>query len=349
MKKRSGFIIILFTAAALIYGCNGTNKTNKVDTQKPVNQNATKEATALLDFIYSIHGKQVLTGQHNYLGKMSVYTDSIFLLTGKYPAIWGCDYGFSDSTHDIDNIKYRPLLVPEIVKQHERGSIITLTYHQASPLVGEPCQFVGGVQTKLTNEEWKELLTDGTKINTIWKEYMDRLAMELKTLQDKNIPVLFRPYHEMNGKWFWWGGHSGQEGFPALWKMLYHYYTDYHKLNNLLWVWSPDKPKHGLKEYYPGDDYVDIVSCDIYPESNTNVVFRKEWYDEIKELAGKRPFAIGECATMPTLKEYETQNGYAWFMLWSDLGYKYNSLEELVQVFNSEKCLTADELPRFGK
>jgi mannan endo-1,4-beta-mannosidase len=94
---------------------------------------------------------------------------------------------------------------------------------------------------------------------------------------------------------------------------------------------------------------VDIVSCDIYPESNTNVVFRKEWYDEIKELAGKRPFAIGECATMPTLKEYETQNGYAWFMLWSDLGYKYNSLEELVQVFNSEKCLTADELPRFGK
>jgi len=349
MNKRIGFYFVLLAFFTVLTSCTAPNKSNQADNHKPVNPNATKEAKELLSFIYNIQGKQVLTGQHNYLGKMSVFTDSIYLLTGKYPAIWGCDYGFSDSTHDIDNIKYRPLLVPEIVKQHERGSIITLTYHQASPLVGEPCQFVGGVQTKLTDEEWKELLTDGTQINTIWKTYMDQLAAELKVLQGKNIPVLFRPYHEMNGKWFWWGGHGGEDGFPALWKMLYHYYTNHHQLNNLIWVWSPDKPWHGLKEYYPGDDFVDIVSMDIYPEKDTNVVFRQEWYNEIKTLAGSRPFAIGECSKMPGLKEMETQPGYGWFMLWSDLGYKSNSIEELIEVFNSDKCLTADELLNLKK
>jgi mannan endo-1,4-beta-mannosidase len=349
MNKRIGFYFVLLAFFTVLTSCTAPNKSNQADNHKPVNPNATKEAKELLSFIYNIQGKQVLTGQHNYLGKMSVFTDSIYLLTGKYPAIWGCDYGFSDSTHDIDNIKYRPLLVPEIVKQHERGSIITLTYHQASPLVGEPCQFVGGVQTKLTDEEWKELLTDGTQINTIWKTYMDQLAAELKVLQGKNIPVLFRPYHEMNGKWFWWGGHGGEGGFPALWKMLYHYYTNHHQLNNLIWVWSPDKPWHGLKEYYPGDDFVDIVSMDIYPEKDTNVVFRQEWYNEIKTLAGSRPFAIGECSKMPGLKEMETQPGYGWFMLWSDLGYKSNSIEELIEVFNSDKCLTADELLNLKK
>ncbi len=341
--------VLALLAISILVACGNSESettSNEKDSLKvaTVNPNATPEAKRLLEFIYEIQGKHVITGQHNYLGKMSVFTDSIYEITGKYPGIWGGDYGFADSTHDIDNIKYRPLLVPEIVKQHERGSIITLTYHQADPFVGEPCQFVGGVQTKLTPEQWTEIITDGTPANTTWKEYVDRLAEELKQLQEKKIPVLFRPYHEMNGSWFWWGKKEGQNGFAAMWKMLYNRYTNHHQLNNLVWVWSPDKPWHGLKEYYPGDEFVDIVSLDIYPEKDTNVVFRQEWYEEIKEIAGKRPFAIGECSTMPTLKEYETQSGYTWFMLWSDLGYKNNTQEQLIEIFNSEKCLTADEV-----
>lgn len=338
--------LIVFTLLFfIINACNNTNtKTQDKSEIVAVNPKITPEAQRLLEFIYEIHGKYVITGQHNYLGHMSRYTDSIYDITGKYPGIWGGDYGFADSTHDHDNIKYRPLLVPEIVKQHERGSIITLTYHQADPYIGEPCQFIGGVQTDPTPEQWKAIVTEGTEVNTIWKEYVDRLAEELKQLQEKNIPVLFRPYHEMNGKWFWWGGFPGEDGFQAMWKMLYHRYTDYHKLNNLVWVWSPDKPWHGLKEFYPGDDYVDIVSLDIYPERDTNVVFREEWYNDIKEIAGDRPFAIGECSRMPSLKEYETQNRYTWFMTWSELTLKDNTKEELINVYSSEKCLTADEV-----
>lgn len=347
MLKTTKYPWIYLMLIPLMISCNTGNKSKSIQTAKfpvPVNPKTSREAKRLLEFIYEIHGEYTIAGQHNYLGKMSVYSDSIFLITGKYPGLWGGDYGFADSTHDIDNIKYRPLLVPEIVKQHKRGSLITLTYHQADPTIGEPCPFVGGVQTKLSDQQWQELLTDGTEINQTWKTYVDRLANELKQLQQLKIPVLFRPYHEMNGKWFWWGGRSGDEGFIALWKMLYHYYTDTHQLNNLIWVWSPDKPWHGLKEFYPGDAYVDLVSLDIYPEKDTNSVFRPEWYAEIKEIANQRPFAIGECSRMPSVDELKIQSGYAWFMLWSDLGTKENSNQELIKIFNAKNVLTADEV-----
>jgi len=103
---------------------------------QPVNPNASKEAVELLNYFYSIKGKVMVAGQHNVLGKMSEVNEKVFQLTGTYPAMWGSDFGFADSTHDIDNIAYRKFLVPEIIKQHERGAIITLTYHQANPLIG---------------------------------------------------------------------------------------------------------------------------------------------------------------------------------------------------------------------
>ena len=70
---------------------------------------------------------------------------------------------------------------------------------------------------------------------------------------------------------------------------------------------------------------------------------------DIKEIAGNRPFAIGECSIIPTLEELNDQNGYAWFMMWSDLGYKKNSVEKLREIFNAKKCLTADELLEMRK
>ncbi len=341
-KPMIKYLALIFISICMLAGCS--MKAER--TVKAINPDITPEAQRLLEFIYSIEGKYTITGQHNFLGRMSEYTDTIFAITGKYPGLWGSDFGFADSTHDIDNIKYRPLLVSEIVKQHERGSIITLTYHQANPYIGEPCQFSGGVQSKMTEQQWNDLLTDGTPANLAWKKNMDLLAEVLKQLQERHIPVLFRPYHEMNGKWFWWGGHQGDRGFVALWKMLYHYYTDVHKLNNLVWVWSPDKPWHGLQEYYPGNDLVDIVSCDIYPERDTNVVFRPEWYSDIKTLAAGKPIAIGECSRMPSLAELEKQSNYTWFMLWSDLATQHNTVEELKTLFQSERCLTADEVKK---
>lgn len=65
----------------------------------------------------------------------------------------------------------------------------------------------------------------------------------LKKFRDAGIPVLWRPYHEMNGMWFWYGNRPGEKGIQKLWKMMYDRYVNYHHLNNLIWVWNANAPR----------------------------------------------------------------------------------------------------------
>lgn len=320
------------------------NEEVAMENVNPVNPDASAEARGLLQFLYSISGKKTLTGQHNMLGLMSQASENIAKITGQAPAVWGSDFGFADSTHDIDNIAYRPLLVEEIKKQHAVGSIITMTYHQANPAIGEPCPFQGGVISKLSDEQWRDLLTPGTQLCEAWRQQMDLFAGYLKQLRDAHIPILFRPYHEMNGDWFWWCGRKGERGVIALWKQLFRYYTGQHQLNNLIWVWSPDKPKYGLAEFYPGDEFVDVIGCDIYPEKDNPVVFRQEWYEALVALAQAKPLAIGECGVIPSPEILQNQPRWVWFMGWADLVTKRNSAEAIRDVFDSERTLTREEL-----
>lgn len=310
----------------------------------PINPNASKEAKELLNYLYKVKKeKKTLSGIHNVIGRMSKNVDDLHEITGKYPAIWGGDFGFADSTHDIDNIKYRPLLVPEIKKQFANGAIIVMTYHQANPVMGEPTPFEGGVISKLTDEQWTELLTPGTPLYKKWCAQMDLLAAKLKELQDAKIPVIFRPYHEMNGDWFWWGGRKGPNGFIALWNQLYDYYTNHHHLNNLLWAWTSDKPKPGVEDFFPGIDKVDLLGCDIYPQKDAAEVYPQEWYDRMVKLADGKPLALTENSILPTLQQLKEQP-WVWFMLWSAKSFTLNDANLIKEVFNSNQVITRDEI-----
>jgi hypothetical protein len=312
---------------------------------KTANPLASQKTRELLDYLYSISGKKTLTGQHNFIGRMSQSTDRVAEITGKYPAIWGSDFGFADSTWDHDNIKYRAFLVDEIKKQYNNGSIITMTYHQANPKMGEPSPWMGGVNgTKLSNAEWDSLLTPGTDLHRAYIAQMDKIARYLKELRDAGIPILWRPYHEMNGGWFWWGKKTEPNGFITLWRMLFDHYTNHHQLNNLIWVWSPDKPWHGLEEYYPGDDVVDVISMDIYPERNYPVVFRQEWYERVRYLAKGKPIALGENGSLPVPEELNTQPKWIWFMSWADLVERQNRKADIINLYNAYHTLTRDEV-----
>jgi mannan endo-1,4-beta-mannosidase len=313
----------------------------------PVNPNASPEAEKLLKFLYSISGKKTLTGQHDYLGRMSIITDKVKEITGKYPAVWGSDFGFSDERHDIDNIKYRVRLADEIKKQHGSGAIITMTYHQANPVIGEPCLFEGGVISKLTDEQWKDLLTPGTKIFNAWQKQMDIVAEILKKVQKANIPVLFRSYHEMNGDWFWWCGRKGPDGNMALYKQLFHYFTEHHRLNNMLWVWSPNRPWLGVEEFYPGDEYVDVLGSDIYPVKDHPEVYRQEWYSRMVGLAKNKPLALTEFSVLPSEKTLRKQPRWVWMMAWTDLLLKSNTEETIKKIYDSKRTLTREDLPKY--
>jgi mannan endo-1,4-beta-mannosidase len=315
----------------------------------PVNPKTSPEVVKLLKYIYSISGKKTLTGQHEFMGRMSVVTDKIKEITGKLPAVWGSDFGFSDERHDIDNIKYRARLVDEIRKQHDSGAIITMTYHQANPVIGEPCLFENGVISKLTDQQWKDLTTPGTEIYEAWRKQMDIVAEILKKVQEAHIPVLFRPYHEMNGDWFWWGGRKGPEGYVALYRQLFHYFTERHELNNLLWVWASDKPWPGVEEFYPGDEYVDILGSDIYPVKDHPEIYRQEWYERMVGLAKNKPLALSEFSVLPSDETLKKQPRWVWMMAWADLLLQANTKEEILRIYSSPKTLTRENLPKHTK
>lgn len=294
---------------------------------RPITPDPTPEARALLGFLQAHHGKVTLSGQHNQMWHMSEPSERIERLTGCYPLVWGGEWGFSDERHDVDNVAYRPRLLDQIRTRHAAGHIVCLTYHQASPTVGEPCDFVGGVQIKLSEEEWEAVLTPGTPLHRVWAEHVDRLADALLILQAESIPVIFRPYHEMNGDWFWWGGRP--DCFLRLWSMIYRRYVADHGLRNLLWAWNPDKPWPGVDDYFPGLDRVDLLGTDIYPRNGAET-YPQEWYGRMKALAGDKPLALSEMSELPC-DDLLARQPWSYFMAWDDLIFKANS-ETAIQV-----------------
>lgn len=219
----------LIKPSIIIEGCNTGESEGSFE---PVNPNATKEARELLKYLYSIKGEKILSGQHNYSSGPSATTDSIIALTGKTPALWGGD--LVGHFYPEKPITCRQDIIDEAIKQHNNGSIITIMYHQVKPFDHDSLGFYKSCKGRVTDQEWQEIITPGTEYYNMLIEKLDTVAGYLKQLQEKNIPVLWRPYHEMNGMWFWYGDRKGSDGYEKLWKIVYDRYVNHHKLNNLI-------------------------------------------------------------------------------------------------------------------
>ena len=303
---------------------------------QPVNPNATRQAQDLLGYLYSIKGNRTLSGQHNQLYGMSRHSEEVKRISGHYPAVWGGEWGFSDARHDTDNIAYRPALMEQIEAQHVGGRIVVLTYHQANPAIGEPCGFEDGVLGNLTSDQWEQLFTPGSELHQSWEAHVDRLAEALLVLQGKKIPIIFRPYHEMNGAWFWWGGEA--EHFKALWHLIFDRYVTHHGLHNLLWAWNPDKPWPGVEDFYPGHETVDLLGTDIYPMEGRET-YPQEWYDRMLTLAEGRPVALSENSEVPTSEQLDRMPWVYW-MGWDNLTFKANTDEAIQAIMNDPRVIS---------
>lgn len=291
----------------------------------PRNPNATHEAKALLAELYNWQGKVCLSGQHNQMARMSVVSERVKEISGHYPKVWGGEWGFSDGRHDTDNIAYRPKFISEVRRHHAMGSIIVVTYHQADPTVGEPCAFDPGVIGNLSEAAWDELLSVGSDLNNVWAAHIDRLAEALKEFQAEGIPIIFRPYHEMNGTWFWWGGDPAR--FKALWNLIYDRYVNHHGLNNLLWAWNPDKPWPGVEEFFPGHETVDLLGTDIYPRAGEET-YPQEWFERMSALAAGKPLALSENSEIPRPGTFQSQP-WSYWMAWDELIFKDNTDDQI--------------------
>ena len=281
----------------------------------PVNPHATPEAKALLHYLYSLSSTHTLTGQHNFPGQPEYSTNLAASLTGQVPALYGTDWGFAASG-DKDSAYVRHKLVADLIRRWQGGAVITLCWHAARPTEDEPVTFADSVQGHLTDAEFDALLTSGTAIHKHWCVQVDMIAEYLKQLQDARVPILWRPYHEINGDWFWWNGRRGDEahGTKQLYRLLYDRLVHFHGLNNLLWVWNPDRPVRADRQfvdYFPGHDTVDVLALDCYG------TFEQNYYDDLNALSDGKVMAIGETFHPPPLPVYQTQPKWAYYMNWA--------------------------------
>ncbi|KAA3440034.1 glycosyl hydrolase [Rufibacter hautae] len=306
----------------------------------PVNPNATPEAKKLLAYLYQINGKHLLSGQHNYNETPNKFSEMVVARTGKQPAIWGTDFiwrGTQDPGAEI---------VKEAIQKHQQGHIVTLMWHAGRPIDTPPFRWKESIQGELTDQQWKELTTPGSALHKVWLAQVDQTAEYLKQLQAANVPVLWRPYHEMNGVWFWWGDKKGKDGYQKLWTMLYDRYTNHHKLNNLLWVWNANAPRDIPKDeafayhlFYPGAKYVDILATDVY-----NFDYEQKDYNELLALAKGKLITLGEVGELPKPEILQAQPKWSWFMVWANWIETHNTPERVKEVYNLPQTLTLDEL-----
>jgi len=308
----------------------------------PVTSNPSPEATALLRFIADVSGKKTLTGQHCAPLHGSTRLVVVQRQTGDYPALFGQDFGF-DGPGCWDGINFRQNIVDEAIRRHHEGFVITLMWHAVRPIEEEPVDFEHGIQGKVTAAEWRDLITPGTRIHERWKSQVDVIAWFLRQLRDAGVPVLWRPYHEMNGDWFWWGKKPGELGYKKLYRMLFERLTDFHALNNLIWVFNANEINVNVDPYadfYPGDDVVDVLATDVY-----RMGFADKDYQTLSALAGKKPIALGEVGRVPPPELLEKQPRWAWFMVWDDTSTLGEGLKAFKATYHSERTLRLGDLP----
>lgn len=291
------------------------------------NPNATAEARRLFAFLADLRGRHILTGQQEcgQHGDFDAEMRYIQSTTGALPAIRGLDFIHDDYNGTVERSK----------AWAARGGIVSICWHWGAP----PDGF--GYPDSQKEIDLEEALTEGTTLHNALLRHMDNAAAALKALGDARIPVLWRPFHEFDGQWFWWGK-GGADAFIRLWQLMYTRFTQLHKLNHLIWVLGYSGE---LKEgWYPGDAYCDIVGTDDYAVG-TNI----EKYKKLDAWFGDRkPIPYHECGPIPDPDELiRDRADWIWFLTWHTIHIReQNTPEHLRHVYAHPYTITLEELQR---
>ncbi|MBN2274710.1 MAG: hypothetical protein JXR41_00830 [Bacteroidales bacterium] len=304
--------------------------------QDLTNPLATEDAKKLFALLKGLYGKKVLSGQHDI-----VELQYIKEITGHTPVV-AC----------FDLIEYSPSRIeygsnPEgsaeswIAWEQEKGCIINLLWHWNAPAdlintTGK--EWWRGFYTYATTFDIAAVLADTSSsgYDLVIRD-IDAIAVQLKKFYDNDIPVLWRPLHEASGGWFWWGA-QGPEPFIELWKLMYNRLVNHHQLHNLIWVYTSGDP-----DWYPGDDFVDIASLDIY--SNPGASMSVDWENVQTQFNGKKMVALSESGTLPVPEKIRLFNTWwSWFSLWTGDYIRGADTKELKALYNDKDILTMEKM-----
>ncbi len=269
MTKFLHAVPMALSALAMVPGCASVPTARSLSVSGPAEPRATRETHALFLNLRALAPTQTLFGHQNTLAYGYRWTNEpgrsdIKDVTGAYPAVYGWD--LMDIFVQGQPDRYDPVKAERlrqwIVQGHARGGVITLSWHMPNPVTNTDAW---DVKTAAVSR----ILPGGDR-HAAFAAKLDIAARFMGSLKATNgavIPVIFRPYHEHTGSWFWWGrDHSTVAEYKALWRMTIAKMRDVGGLRNLLYAYSTDvfETEAEYLERYPGDDAIDVLGFDDY-------------------------------------------------------------------------------------
>ena len=241
--------------------------------------------------------------------------------TGKTPALRGLDF----MNDDFDGVTKRAK------DWWNRGGLVTICWHAG---------IYGGGYNESKNDapDFRLLLDEDTEEHRKMIANWDHAARALAELQDAGVVVLWRPFHEFDGGWFWWGKGT-PEDFVRLWRMMYQRYTEHFRLNNLIWVLGySGEVRDG---WYVGDEFCDVIGSDTYDGTE----HRAGWDKLLRIGAKNKPFAFHECGRLPAIRGFlDKECLWSWFMIWHTTWADANKGGILREYYNDQRVITLEDI-----
>ncbi len=339
--------------------------------------NATSETQSLMAYLASVYGSNIISGQqeiykygpHDFEYEFEYLND----LTGHYPAIRGFDflnsanilYGSDDGT--VDRM---------IDWANNKNGIVTASWHISVPKTMEG--YSVGDYVDYNNSTYKpdetdfvpsNILVEGTVEREFYLKSLENIASQFLELQEAGVPVIWRPLHEAeggggeNGGWFWWAK-DGSAVYKEIWKLTYETLTETYGCHNLIWEWNSYNFSTSAN-WYPGDEYVDIIGYDKYSctdwSTGQAVLIHNDsavsstFYGIMEKYDSKKMIAMAENDSFSTVDNLiNDKAGWLYFCTWYDGGSAdtnfltdpiFNTEEDTIAMYQSDYCITLDELP----
>lgn len=334
-------------------GAKISNSTYNI-TSSLVNKNSTANTKKLYSFLKDSYGKYVITGQQCDGGINGNEFKAIKNLTGDYPALLGLD--MMDYTPSRTAFGTSSSAVEKAIEFANKGGIVTFCWHWNAPTeylnstANSPDGWWGGFYTQSSKFDIAKVMNgQDAKGKKLLDRDIKEIAKQLKRLEKAGVPVIWRPLHEGSGGWFWWGA-KGSDAYKKLWKYLYKELTNTYGCNNLIWVYNGQSA-----DWYPGDEYVDIVGEDIYPGNNVYDPQVSRFRQAINYGSKTKITALTENGCIFDIDSAVSINAlWSWFMTWggeftvngSNYSEKYTEKSVIKKMYASKYSLTLGSLPK---
>lgn len=243
---------------------------------------------SVVAFLNSITGKHAVSGYFLDRGP-STPADNVFSSTGKHIGLIGGDYWFIGQS----NAPATTTINPVFKAQWAAGGLVTLINSMPNPATGG-----GSNDLNFSSQNASDISNNnGNSTNATYRTMLDSIAAGLQDLENSGVIVIYRPFHEMNGSWFWWGAaNMSAAQFHALWIYTYNYLVTTKGLSNLVWDYSPNTGfavgGRSLLDTYPGDAFVDMTGQDLY--TNNLGADALSTYNALLALVPNKPTALNE-------------------------------------------------------